>query len=245
MPPDQDHTDIAHENEEGPIDSILKAKLFSLESEVKITKSRLVSMESDVRTRNDEIISLQDRNTDLLKDLKSKDEAMGMMDAKVISLEEAKTGLEARVIKYGEYIISMKNPKGKNSVQPDDSFRKVLKQKNTKIKEYESTIKSMVDKISQFQYSENHDNFEKLKKETEDRKRDLKKSKDELRKAEDRNKTLLKNIDSLNKNISSIENDNTRLKLINSQAKEVVEKGNTINKESIETPTTTQGTWKC
>ena len=74
----------------------------------------------------------------------------------------------------------------------------------SKIKEYEKTIKSLVDQLSKLQEQSEKDNFIKLQDKHEEKKRELKKSNNNLRKAEEKNKNLLQDISNLNKKVSSL-----------------------------------------
>ena len=107
LPPDQDHSHLTR-NPTSDIDSMSKARIFSLETEIQTLKNTLLGKESDLRTQQSEIIDLQDRNLSVLKESKEKDEELEKLKATIISLKEASNVQEKRVMRYGEMILSLK-----------------------------------------------------------------------------------------------------------------------------------------
>ena len=205
------------------IDSMEKAMIFVLQTDLKSLKATLKSKDSDIRAKEDQIVELQSKNVDLTRN-KDKDEEMDELKAKVASFDDLKKSLENRIVRYGKIIMAQRRFSNEPSAQRKCREEKTLKEKNTMLKEYEKNIKTLVGKVSELQNITDEEYVEKIKEDLEDKKRELKKSKEELRKANERNKKLAKNVDDLNKKVSQLENENTRVRLINNQAKEAIQK---------------------
>ena len=93
LPPYQQPTEEEGDSAHG-LDSILKAKIFTLEGVLKTAELKTRSLESDLRVRNDELMDLHERNTYILKELKEKDEMIEVAKAKEQSYDEIKCNLE-------------------------------------------------------------------------------------------------------------------------------------------------------
>ena len=244
MNQDQDHNDLSKEISDDV--NLLRAKVLSLEVELKAKEVQLTGKESDLLNVQLENSRMSNEIENLVNECKIKDESNDIMTAKVNTLEETKKSYEGKLRTYGQMIKKLNNElKELKTKGPGDTTEEVkklkaqMKQKDKKISENQNDLKSFVDKLAALenQVKGTEDNatgkYKNVTNELNEKKKDLKKTKDDLDNANKRVGEFQGTMNQKNSKICELEATITRLQLMYDHVKELKSK-NASNDEQQE-----------
>ena len=120
------------ENTHDSINSMEKAKIFALETELKTLKNTLKGKEYDLRGKQREIVELESKNMAIAQELKEKGEQLELSRAKEVSLDDVRKALEIRVKRYGEMFIRFKRSTNESPSQKETRLEKTVREKTKK-----------------------------------------------------------------------------------------------------------------
>ena len=222
-------------------DMMMKAQLISLQMDLKKKDVLLNEKDNELAVKDIELADTKERMYTMKKELEECRRNLEVAIGKSNSNEEENRRLKERGKVFSAAVKKLKEDKvGNEAIKDGDDkvkeIRKLLKDKSKKLTESETRGRNLAQRLSELE-SKKEDNSnstdEKLKKVNDKlsgQVKDRKKAENALKESESRVKELLDTMDKKTKKISELENENIRLKLINNQVKEAVEKTPKDNK---------------